>query len=123
MIKHKKKQDASKLFGFCPQHITKSFSFRFDACLELRDANLLIMCCKIIPTISVMTRRLVFNVLTGFNLTQLANKLTCYTTLLKSVQITRKTSTNIQRYSDSWLFVHLVICIVGNRFDKLTRFE
>ena len=41
-----------------------------------------------------------------------------YTTLLKSVQITRKTSTNIQRYSDSWLFVHLVICIVGNRFDK-----
>ena len=34
-----------------------------------------------------------------------------YTTLLKSVQITRKTSTNIQRYSDSWLFVYF-------RFDK-----
>ena len=31
--------------------------------------------------------------------------ITYYTTLLKSVQITRKTSTNIQRYSDSWLFV------------------
>ena len=43
-----------------------------------------------------------------------------YTTLLKSVEITRKTSTNIQRYSDSWLFVQLVICIVGNRSDKLT---
>ena len=43
-----------------------------------------------------------------------------YTTLLKSVQITRKTSTNIQQYSDSLLFVHLVICIVGNQFDKLT---
>ena len=39
-----------------------------------------------------------------------------YTTLLKSVQITRKTSTNIQRhsdirYSDSWLLVYF-------RFDK-----
>ena len=34
-----------------------------------------------------------------------------YTTLLKSVQITRKTSTNIQRYSDSWLFVYF-------RFDE-----
>ena len=34
-----------------------------------------------------------------------------YTTLLKSVQITRKTSTNIQRYSDSWLLVHF-------RFDE-----
>ena len=34
-----------------------------------------------------------------------------YTTLLKSVQITSKTSTNIQRYSDSWLFVHF-------RFDE-----
>ena len=43
-----------------------------------------------------------------------------YTTLSKCVQITCKTSTNIQRYSDSWLFVHLVICIVGDRFDKLT---
>ena len=43
-----------------------------------------------------------------------------YTTLLKNLQITSKTSTNIQRYSDSWLFVHLVISIVGNRFDKLT---
>ena len=30
------------------------------------------------------------------------------------------TAINIQRYSDSWLFVHLVICIVGNWFDKLT---
>ena len=30
-----------------------------------------------------------------------------YTTLLKSVQITCKTSTNIQRYLDSWLFVHI----------------
>ena len=29
-----------------------------------------------------------------------------YTTLLKSVQITRKTSTNIQRYSDCWLFLY-----------------
>ena len=29
-------------------------------------------------------------------------------------------STNIQRYSDSWLFVLSVIFIVGNRFDKLT---
>ena len=28
------------------------------------------------------------------------------TTLLKGVQITRKTSTNIQRYSDNWLFVY-----------------
>ena len=34
-----------------------------------------------------------------------------YTTLLKSVQITSKTSTNIQQYSDSWLFVHF-------RFDE-----
>ena len=34
------------------------------------------------------------------------NMLIYYTTLLKSVQITRKTSTNIQRYSDSWLFVY-----------------
>ena len=34
-----------------------------------------------------------------------------YTTLLKSVQITRKTSTNIQRYSDSCLFVYF-------RFDE-----
>ena len=34
-----------------------------------------------------------------------------YTTWLKSVQITSKTSTNIQRYSDSWLFVHF-------RFDE-----
>ena len=29
-----------------------------------------------------------------------------YTTLLKSAQITHQTSTNIQQYSDSWLFVH-----------------
>ena len=34
-----------------------------------------------------------------------------YTTLLKSVQITSKTNTNIQRYSDSWLFVYF-------RFDE-----
>ena len=34
-----------------------------------------------------------------------------YTTLLKSVQKTSKTSTNIQRYSDSWLFVYF-------RFDE-----
>ena len=34
-----------------------------------------------------------------------------YTTLLKSVQITSKTRTNIQRYSDSWLFVRF-------RFDE-----
>ena len=43
-----------------------------------------------------------------------------YTTLLKSAQKTGKTSTIIQRYSNSWLFVHLVICIVGNQFGKLT---
>ena len=34
-----------------------------------------------------------------------------YTTFLKGVQITRKTSTNIQRYSDSRLFIHF-------RFDE-----
>ena len=38
-------------------------------------------------------------------------KIIYYTTLLKSVQITRKTSTNIQRYLDSWLFVYF-------RFDE-----
>ena len=48
-----------------------------------------------------------------------ANKKSYYTTLLKSVQITHKTSTNIQRYSDSMLFVHLVICIVGNRYKTV----
>ena len=38
--------------------------------------------------------------------TRYGNKCNYYTTLLKSVQITRKTSTNTQRYSDSWLFVY-----------------
>ena len=37
------------------------------------------------------------------------NKDIYYTTVSKSVQITLETSTNIERYLDSWLFGHLVI--------------